>query len=430
MTLRIKFPPIALLLCFACALLGRELPPDLVVAADGTGDCRTITEALARIPRDNRERKVVLVRKGTYREKLRVDASFVTLRGENRKETRIEYPQLNDEYHKNPDNIGRAVINLGGDDFILENLTVANTAGIVGPHSFTIYGQSDKTVIVDCDILSEGADTLSLWKGDSGRYYHARCHIRGAVDFVCPRGWCYMTDCCLYETKDTAAVWHDGRMNKDMKFVLRSCRVEGVPGFVLARHHNDAQFYFLDCSFAKTMRDLQPKRVIYPLDGGKPSAEDLRRNADYDKKNQWGERNYFSGSHREGGDFSWHADNLDKAPGAPKKEQITAAWSFAGTWNPESEAAPQLRRFWSEGGFWFLEYAEPVTVKGTPRLDLGGGRFADYVGGGGATVLKFADPKKTQTKPKALNFDAGLVFASEASAKTRFASESLVPAAP
>ena len=99
-------------------------------------------------------------------------------------------------------------------------------------------------MIVDCNVLSDGADTLSLWNGDRGRYYHARCNMRGAVDFVCPRGWCYVDDCTFYETKTSAAMWHDGSKNQDQKFVLRNCKFDGVPGWSLARHHHDGGVLF------------------------------------------------------------------------------------------------------------------------------------------------------------------------------------------
>ena len=71
---------------FASSLLvaAPPLAPDLVVAADGTGNFSTIEAAVASIPRDNRERRIVFVKDGVYREKVRVDASFVTLRGESR----------------------------------------------------------------------------------------------------------------------------------------------------------------------------------------------------------------------------------------------------------------------------------------------------------------------------------------------------------
>jgi PelA/Pel-15E family pectate lyase len=49
---------------------------------------------------------------------------------------------------------------------------------------------------------------------------------------------------------------------------------------------------------------------------------------------QWGERVYFFNCHRQGGDYGWYADNLQKAPGAPTAEQINPGWTFAGQWQP------------------------------------------------------------------------------------------------
>src|SRR5436190_21651069 len=334
-TASLLFMKCAFLLSFLFVTLttfAASLPkPDLVVAADGSGNFKTIQAAVDSISSSNRERIVIFIKNGVYKEKIRVDASFLTLRGESRKGTRIEFPQLNDDFTKNPDALGRAVINLNrADDFVLENLTAENTAGVIGPHAFTLYGTGDRTVIMNCDVFSHGADTVSLWLPDRGRYYHANCSFRGSVDFVCPRGWCYITNCSIYEMKATAAVWHDGSRDPDMKFVMRHCTFDGTNGWNLARHHHDAQFYFLDCTFAKTMIDKPPFRVIYPLDGSTPSEADIRRNSELDKSNIWGERAYFYHCHRDGGDYPWLADNLASATNSPVPEQITAAWTFAG----------------------------------------------------------------------------------------------------
>src|SRR5581483_3770494 len=87
-------------------------PPDLVVAADGSGDFKTIQAAVASIPATNQERTVIFIKDGVYHEKIRVNASFVTLRGQSRRGTRLEFPQLNDDFTRSPDPLGRAVINL------------------------------------------------------------------------------------------------------------------------------------------------------------------------------------------------------------------------------------------------------------------------------------------------------------------------------
>jgi pectinesterase len=397
-----------------------ELAPDITVAADGSGDFTTVQAALASIPGDNSQRVIVLVKDGVYREKVRVDAPFVTLRGQSRKGTRLEFAQRASEFSGRPGDPGRAVINLNADDFVLENLTAANTAGLVGEHAFTVYGgRCDRTVIVDCDILSEGADTVALWNGRVGRYYHARCHFRGAVDFMCPRGWCYITDCTFFETKPSAAVWHDGRYAQEMNFVLRNCAFDGVEGWYLARHHHDAQFYFLNCTFSRSMIDRAPYRVIYPLGGAAATAKDIAKNQELDKTNVWGERAYYFNCHREGGDYAWHADNLARAPGVPTAERIDAAWTFGGTWDPERTAPPTIERITAEERRITVRFRENVSVKGKPRLVLKDGGYAMYQTGGGTDTLVFASKAGTGAEVTSFDLNGGAVIATEAAATIR-----------
>jgi len=413
---------VLLLSCYSDIFAGTFPKPDIIVAADGSGGFKTIQAAVASIPTTNTERMVVFIKDGTYHEKIRVDASFVTLRGQSRKGTRIEFPQLDEDFTKTPDPIGRAVINLNqANDFVLANLTVENTAGEIGPHAFTILGSGDRAVVVDCDVLSHGADTVSFWRGDRGRCYQANCRLEGSVDFVCPRGWCYVTNCSFYEWKDTAAIWHDGSKDKDMKFVLRGCRFDGADGWNLARHHHDAQFYFLDCQFSKTMANKPPFRVVYPLDGGTPSASDIQRNKDLDESNLWGERSYFYNCHRAGGDYAWFADNLSAAPGAPKPVQITAAWTFAGNWDPEKSSGPVIQKISTLDGLVTLAFDENVTVKGEPRLKLNDGAFAVYTTGSGTNTLAFNLPEGATNAVASVDLNGGAIIASGAGTTLRLA---------
>ena len=394
--------------------------PDITVAADGSGDFKTIQEALNSIPRDNQQRMIIFIKDGVYHEKVRIDPNFVTLRGQSRQGTRLEFAQETDAFNRQPDDFGRAVVNINGNDCVLENLTIKNTHGVIGPHAFAIYGHGDKTVILDCDVLSEGADTLALW-GDRNGSYQARLNIRGSVDFVCPRGWCYMTDCTFYEVNPQAhaAIWHDGSKDKDMKFVLRNGRFDGVDNWILARHHRDAQFFLLDCTFSKAMRDLAPYRVVYPIAGDKPSEGDAKRNADLDASNLWGERAYFYNCHRDGGDYAWHTNNLSSAPGAPKPEQITAAWTFAGKWDPERKTGPTIQKILAQDKEITLAFSENVTVKGRPRLALRGGGFAHYTSGSGGDVLVFTVPEGKHGPVAKVDLNGGVIIASEAAATIR-----------
>jgi pectinesterase len=392
---------------------GPPVPSDLIVAADGTGNFKTIQEALNSIARGNRERLVIFVKDGVYHEKIRIDPACVTLCGQSRQGTRIVFAQGADDFRRQPDDLGIGVVNINGNDCVLENLTVQNTYGVVGVHAFAVYGRADRIVMVDCDVLSEGNDTLSLWPGGSGRFYHARLNLRGSVDFVCPRGWCYMTDCSLDEVnpRAEAAIWHDGSKNQDMKFVLRRCRFDGVEGWRLARHHHDAQFFLLDCTFSPAMRDLAPRRVIYPLDGSQPTEANIKRNRELDPSNQWGERAYYYHCHREGGDYAWFQDNLASAPGAPRPEQITAAWTFAGTWDPERTAGPVIRKLdWRDDTI-NLSFSENVTVKGRPQLLLRPGSTAGYVSGSGSDTLVFAAPAGPRGEVAKVDLHGGAIGA-------------------
>jgi len=394
-----------------------DLPkPDIVVAADDSGHFKTIQSALASVPKENRERIVVFVKDGTYREKIRVDASFITLHGQSRTGTRIEYPQSKDDFTAHPDAIGWAVINLNhADDFVLENLTAENTASTMSAHTFTISGDGNRIVVVDCEVLSHGPDTVSLGRGERGFYYHARCNFSGSVDFVCPRGWCYAANCNFYAYKKTAAVWHGGLPNADMKFVLRDCAFDGATAFILGRYFVDAQFYFLDCKFSAKMKDTPIRRI----------EGDIRRSVDLAKQNSASEHAFFYNCRRDGGDFDWFANNLSSAPGSPTPNQITAAWTFNGRWDPENESGPAIQQLRRSGRQITLVFNEPVTVKGKPRLRMCGSDAANYVSGSGGEKLLFELNSDSTDEVCAVDLNAGAIIACQASATLRSANLSL-----
>jgi pectinesterase len=269
---------------------------------------------------------------------------------------------------------------------------------------------------------------VSLGRAEPGRYYHARCNFSGSVDFLCPRGWCYATDCSFYAYRKTAAVWHAGISDRQMKFVMRNCRFDGAMSFNLGRHFVDAQFYFLDCKFSRKMRDKPIRREIYSLNGNASSEAAIQRNADLGKQNIWGERSYFHNCHRDGGDFAWFANNLSSVPGSPKPSQITAAWTFDGKWNPEDGAGPTIQQSRVMGGQIALAFSEPVTVKGQPRLKMCQSGVANYVSGSGTDTLLFEPVWDSGDEVCSVDLNTGAIIACQASATLRPANVSM-PAA-
>ncbi|HEX9935106.1 MAG TPA: pectinesterase family protein, partial [bacterium] len=192
----------------------------LHVALDGSCPYRSIQNAIDAVPWKETRWAVVLVHNGIYNEKIRIHKGRIILKGEDRSKTRIEFPQLRTDFEKKPDKFGPGVVNIYADEVVLDNLTVANTADVLGPHQFAVYGNGDRIILTNSDFLGLGGDTVSLWESLYGCYYHDNCFFKGAVDFVCPRGWCYISNSTFYEVMSTAAVWHDGRCWKDYKFVI------------------------------------------------------------------------------------------------------------------------------------------------------------------------------------------------------------------
>jgi pectinesterase len=347
----------------------------ITVAQDGSGDFKTITSAIQSLQMFNYQRTIIFVRNGTYNEKIRIDQDYITLKGESREKTILKYSQLRTDWIANKDSIGPAVINLSGDDFILENMSVENTQPQVGPHAFTVYGTGTRTVIINCNLISKGGDTVSLWDHKTGMYYHTNCYFEGAVDFVCPRGWCYISDSKFYEIAKTAALWHAGGDNINQKFVLKNCSFDGVNGFNLGRHHYEAQFFLIDCSFSDNMNDKPIYRVVY---------EDSTRNRPFN----WGKRYFYFNSHGEKKDFSWHKNNFTNTIKINPKD-ITAKWTFNGKWDPESLIGPKIIKYIIEKKSLLLLFDEKITVIGIPVLKSTSGKIFTYISGAGSDTIRF-----------------------------------------
>jgi hypothetical protein len=159
--------------------------------------------------------------------------------------------------------------------------------------------------------------------------------------------------------------------------------------------------------------------VIYPLGGKEPTDADIAKNKELDKSNIWGERAYFHNCHRpDGGDFVWHADNLATASGSPKPDEITPAWTFARTWDPERTDGPKIREIATRDGKVAVTFDERVTVKGKPHVALGGGKFGGYASGSGSDTLLF---DATDANAATIDLNGGAIIASEAAATIRAA---------
>ena len=393
---------IALVFCFILAsnLQAVNSKYNIVVSKDGYGDFTTISDAIGSLPMYNYERVIILVKNGVYEEKFKIECDYVTLIGESRENTIIRKSIVREEWINLPDPIGPAVVNIYADDIILRNLTIENSQPKIGPHAFAVYGTGTRTILDNCICLSKGGDTVSLWNYKEGMYYHSNCHFEGAVDFVCPRGWCYIRNSSFYEHKQTAAIWHAGVVNPDQKFVLDGCSFDGVDGFYLARHHYEAQFYLLNSTFSESMKDKPIEHVVYK---------------DKPEKNRpyfYGNRYFFFNCSRDAGSYDWFSDNLDQWPKGITPDIINAEWTFDDQWNPEDNSSLSIEAYKIEGNSLLIYFPELVSVRGRLILKTHQGTKLKFEEGIGRNILRFSSKEiLTQENVAELEILEGEIYA-------------------
>lgn len=308
----------------------------LIVDQGGKGDAASIQGALNMI-KSSEKNIVILIKKGTYTEKLYIEKPGVTLEGEDMASTIITASISRDEWRCTmKDDWGVATVNVGASDFTLKNLTIVNSYGydhkkdtsIVCPNdsgnlkripanghqmAVRVMNMATRMKAINCHFKSLGGDTVSPWEVTDGMWYFKDCVMEGAVDLYCPRGWAWAENCLFIAHSGTAILWHDGSGNKDSKTVLKNCRFKGYDNFLLGRYHREAQFYLLDCVFPQNMRDS----AIYNVPANKLN---------------WGHRVYYADCRKEGGrPYQWYQNNL---PADIQKEMISPNWVFGTRWDP------------------------------------------------------------------------------------------------
>ena len=131
--------------------------PDFVVAQDGSGNFPSVQAAIDSTPKGNTERKIVLIKSGTYGEHIRLENSFLTLLGEDRLKTRIvwktrivcEINERRDDPNANADRKGGASFNLGNaSGIVIENLTSDNHRKLGGKPIVVISSGTGTGIVI------------------------------------------------------------------------------------------------------------------------------------------------------------------------------------------------------------------------------------------------------------------------------------------
>lgn len=258
---------VALLFLFSLRLAAK----DLVVAADGSGDFRTVQAAIDAVPANATRRTTILVRAGTYPELIYVapEKKKLTVRGEDRKRTIIA---AKNNAVMNPQR--RELFSMLADDFRLEDITLHNTTPKGGMQAETIRVRADRAVLEHCDFKSF-QDTLRL----DGRVYVHECYIEGDVDFIWGSGVVYFDRCDIFAVHDGYLVQSRNGANQ-LGYVFVDCKIDTVPDlkrFVLARI-DPGRFPFSHVSFIHCAMGPGVSDYGWVFDGpGATAAKDTTR---------------------------------------------------------------------------------------------------------------------------------------------------------
>lgn len=202
---------------------------DFVVAADGSGDFRTVQEAINAVPALRAKRTYIFIKKGTYKEKLVLPptATNVTFIGEEVTQTVLtfdDYASRKNRFGEEMGTSASASFFIYGDGFEALNLTFENSAGRVG-QAVAVRIDGDRVKFENCRFLGN-QDTLYP-HGKASRQYYKNCYIEGTVDFIF--GWsAAVFDSCEVFCKSggyvTAASTEE---DSPVGFVFRHCKITG-----------------------------------------------------------------------------------------------------------------------------------------------------------------------------------------------------------
>ncbi|WP_442590267.1 pectinesterase family protein [Pedobacter sp. AW31-3R] len=182
--------------CFLCLTTAgyaqQKYPSTIHVAQDGSGDYKTIQEAVNSI-RDLGALEVkIFIQKGIYPEKLIIPSwkTRVTLIGEDATNTIItnadfsgkDYPAGHDLYGRDKFSTYTSyTVLVQGNNFTAENLTIQNTSGRVG-QAVALHVEGDQAIFKNCRLLGN-QDTLFTATANSRQYY-VNCYVEGTTDFI------------------------------------------------------------------------------------------------------------------------------------------------------------------------------------------------------------------------------------------------------
>ncbi|MGH9353299.1 MAG: pectinesterase family protein [Terriglobia bacterium] len=240
-------------------LAARSAPPSgsirVVVAADGSGDFKTVQQAVDHAPPEGAGRLIIAIKPGTYHERVTVprDRPRVTFLGlgRNPAATVITY---NMSAAAAGGTFFSSTVDVEGAQFEASNMTFENTFGR-GSQAVALAIHSDRAVFRKCRFIG-WQDTLYA---ASGRQYYKNCFIEGAVDFIFGNAAAVFDHCEIHSVGD-GYIAAESRTTPDgaTGYVFYHCKLTGentVKGVYLGRPWRPySRVVYIDCWMGSHIR--------------------------------------------------------------------------------------------------------------------------------------------------------------------------------
>ncbi|UOQ68627.1 pectinesterase family protein [Hymenobacter volaticus] len=199
----------------------------LTVAPDGSGDYRTIQEAVMAVRDFMQVEATIFLKNGTYKEKLLIPSqkTHITLLGESKEGVVITYGDYSGDAEKHT-TYTSSTVRVQGNDFTAENITFENSAGPVG-QAVALHVEGDRAIFRNCRMLGH-QDTLFLAIENSRQYYQ-NCYIEGTTDFIFGASTAVFDHCLIFSKRDSYITAASTTPRQQFGFVFLDCQLTAAP---------------------------------------------------------------------------------------------------------------------------------------------------------------------------------------------------------
>ena len=241
-------------------------PDTLVVARDGTGEFRTIDEAIEVCRAFMDYHKVIYVKNGTYKEKLIIPSWLqnIEICGESAEKTIITYDDHANiqivlgtaEPRTQPMGTFRTyTLKIEGNAITLKNITIENNAARLG-QAVALHTEGDRLVFINCRFIGH-QDTV--YTGVAGtRLFFKDCYICGTTDFIFGPSTAWFENCTIESLVNSYVTAASTPKDQPYGYVFNNCRLIAQPEATkvyLGRPWRDYGYtLFMNCDLGKHIR--------------------------------------------------------------------------------------------------------------------------------------------------------------------------------